>query len=210
MQRKGTVTQPVTTTTTRPKDFGASSKQDLPRLNNSRPQSPSHCLVCVLLTILCTFGVFYVGQFENPLSRDEAKYAWLLHPPSLDFHAVLPEETAEKIHLGKRYDCERPMLLGNHINGEGGWPICISEHIYKEIKHHMCVVYSVGLADDISFDLAVDALGCEVFAYDHTIGHLPPTIDTLTNNIKWTQWGVGVLPEPPNPQQKYIKVSFIS
>ncbi|WP_321892790.1 class I SAM-dependent methyltransferase [Paraburkholderia tropica] len=46
---------------------------------------------------------------------------------------------------------------------------------YLMVDHqlHNAVAYSLGINDDVSWDLDMAALGCEIYQYDHTVDRLP-------------------------------------
>jgi len=50
-------------------------------------------------------------------------------------------------------------------SGDGGWEVCLDH-----LDPSNCVVYSFGISNDPSFDLAIADFGCHVFAFDPTIG----------------------------------------
>ena len=63
---------------------------------------------------------------------------------------------------------------------EGTWPICLDDFPKK------CLVYSVGVADDWSFDKLMGSLGCQVHSFDPTVD-LP---EALAPNVTFHQWGL--------------------
>ena len=56
------------------------------------------------------------------------------------------------------------------------------------------VVYSLGIGDNVSWDMDMAALGCQIFQYDHTIEHLP----VEHPNFHWSKRGVAGT-ETPDP-----------
>ena len=65
----------------------------------------------------------------------------------------------------------------------GDWTICLDD-----LDATQCLVYSIGIANDWRFDLAMAELGCEVHAFDPTVA-LP---EQLAANITFHQWGLQV------------------
>jgi len=56
---------------------------------------------------------------------------------------------------------------------DGEWFVCL-DNIFKDVNRNKCLVYSFGLADDITFENELSDLGCTVHAYDPTV--TPPEI----------------------------------
>jgi hypothetical protein len=99
------------------------------------------------------------------------------------------------LQLSLRFQCTRLARLGT--TSDGGWTICL-DYIQPKIRSHVfssklsnaiassssadstahqfldshrpCLVYSFGIADETSFDFAAEAIGCEVFMFDPSIG----------------------------------------
>jgi hypothetical protein len=132
----------------------------------------------------------------------EGKFAFIRHPPIVDLRIVSDPEAASLAGLTVTKECERFAFFG-HMRGraskvaaadqrDGGWAFCITEPLKAKMRANDCVAYSFGISDDISFDLAVDAAGCTVRAFDHTIEGLPSTTDrTITHNIDYHHFGLG-------------------
>ncbi|XP_063729018.1 probable methyltransferase-like protein 24, partial [Symsagittifera roscoffensis] len=69
--------------------------------------------------------------------------------------------------------------------------VCADDfHPKSTTNEQDCLVYSFGISDDLSFEDAVAAQGCEVFAFDHTIKRLPSTKNS--RKIHWKPIGLGV------------------
>jgi FkbM family methyltransferase len=72
----------------------------------------------------------------------------------------------------------------------GGWTICTGVGLGSE-----SVIYSVGVGEDISFDLSlIKALGCKIFAFDPT----PRSIawlrtQQLPKEFQFFPWGLGAI-----------------
>ncbi len=64
---------------------------------------------------------------------------------------------------------------------EGVWPICLDD-----LHAQSCLVYSIGIADDWSFDELLGSLGCQVHSFDPTVD-LP---ESLAPNVTFHQWGL--------------------
>lgn len=54
------------------------------------------------------------------------------------------------------------------------------------------VAYSLGINDDVSWDLDMAALGCEIYQYDHTIDRLP----VENPRFHWFKQGIAAQPTP--------------
>lgn len=65
--------------------------------------------------------------------------------------------------------------------GGGDWHVCMDD-----LDLNDCLVYSVGIADDWSFDSAMGKLGCEVHSFDPTVD-LP---ENLAPNVTFHQIGL--------------------
>ncbi|XP_077984799.1 putative methyltransferase-like protein 24 [Glandiceps talaboti] len=57
--------------------------------------------------------------------------------------------------------------MGNADPHDGGWEICFDDIL--QLKAANCVVYSVGIGNDWSFDDAMEKYGCDVYSFDPTI-----------------------------------------
>ena len=55
---------------------------------------------------------------------------------------------------------------------DGSKFVCMDQ-LLKDIENGECLIYSFGVADDWSFEDIMDELGCEVYALDGSIDHLP-------------------------------------
>ena len=63
---------------------------------------------------------------------------------------------------------------------------------YIMVDHdlHNAVAYSLGINDDVSWDLDMAALGCQIYQYDHTIPRLP----IEHPNFHWYKKGIAAKP----------------
>ena len=68
-----------------------------------------------------------------------------------------------------------------HGAGDGHWPVCLDNFRYED-----CLVYSVGVSGDWSFDELMGRRGCEVHSFDPTVD-LPTS---LAPNVTFHQWGL--------------------
>ncbi|XP_077990084.1 putative methyltransferase-like protein 24 [Glandiceps talaboti] len=66
--------------------------------------------------------------------------------------------------------CRMTQHMGNSIDEDGGWDICFDP--VQGLDSRQCTVYSVGIANDWSFDEAMANYGCDVFSFDPSI-HKP-------------------------------------
>ena len=51
------------------------------------------------------------------------------------------------------------------------------DSIYDDVRNNRCLVYSYGIADDLTFEEDMASLGCVVHAYD-------PTVDVKSDDVK--------------------------
>ncbi|XP_070552256.1 uncharacterized protein [Ptychodera flava] len=95
--------------------------------------------------------------------------------------AVIPEEGKPDDWDGevKRFlkylrtnqmSCKESHHMGHDANDDGGWDVCFEPRI--GLNSTTCLVYSIGIGDDWSFDEAMATYGCDVFAFDPSI-HKP-------------------------------------
>ena len=83
---------------------------------------------------------------------------------------------------------------------DGGWAFCITEKLRKRMRANVCIVYSFGISNDISFDLSADAVGCVVRAFDHTIQGLPIVADqSINHSIDYHHIGLGTSSQSRDP-----------
>ncbi|XP_077863768.1 putative methyltransferase-like protein 24 isoform X2 [Saccoglossus kowalevskii] len=74
------------------------------------------------------------------------------------------KETMVKYLHTITYKCQNDTRFGK--SGDGGWNICMDVGILP----NNCIVYSFGINNDWSFDDAIANYGCNVYAFDPTIG----------------------------------------
>ncbi|XP_063725171.1 uncharacterized protein LOC134853150 [Symsagittifera roscoffensis] len=95
--------------------------------------------------------------------------------------------------------CNKLLRVGTgifpNIAGWRSWDghkyVCADDfHPSSTTNEQDCLVYSFGISDDLSFEDAVAAQGCHVFAYDHTIKRLPYANNS--HRIHWKPIGLGV------------------
>lgn len=78
---------------------------------------------------------------------------------------------------------------GNWVAGpqhqvDGDKFVCLDNIIKKD----SCIVYSFGISNDWTFEDVMDKIGCQIFAYDHTINADP----RRGNNINFFKTGLGI------------------
>ncbi|KAJ1444702.1 methyltransferase domain-containing protein [Pelagophyceae sp. CCMP2097] len=109
----------------------------------------------------------------------------------------LLEDKALGIHLGlaARAGCHK-RRLGSP--SDGGWTACVERDSadgperFVGSKGEPCLVYSIGIRKDWTFDLAAAAAGCEVHSFDPTIG-LDPAGRPRGVNVTFHPWGLGAV-----------------
>ena len=75
--------------------------------------------------------------------------------------------------------------------GDGGKSVCLSADgsgFWAARAQSSCLVYSFGIRDDWTFDLAMRDRGCEVHSFDPTIGERPPK---KPKNVNFHPIGLG-------------------
>ena len=77
-----------------------------------------------------------------------------------------------------------PSALCKNLKQTQGWTVCLDDILAAGIQN--CLIYSVGVADEYGFDLAMGAMGCEVHAFDPTCT-LP---EKLGPNVTFHKWGL--------------------
>ncbi|XP_070552261.1 uncharacterized protein [Ptychodera flava] len=113
---------------------------------------------------LCCYYGTWLQTFQTP---------FVLQPS-----AVIPEEgkpddwDGEVKRLLKhlrtnQMSCKQSRHMGHDVNADGGWDVCFEPH--KGLNSTKCLVYSIGIGDDWSFDEAMAAYGCDVFSFDPSI-----------------------------------------
>lgn len=135
----------------------------MPRLIKAdRIQKPMYLVVCTMFLGLLVLTSMSLSA-EATFVESQAWQTWCLQTGS-----CLPEAQCDDI-------------LQDPNNNEGNWPVCLDELLPED-----CLVYSVGIADDWSFDELMGAFGCEVHAFDPTVD-LPTS---LAPNVTFLQWGL--------------------
>ncbi|XP_077861542.1 putative methyltransferase-like protein 24 [Saccoglossus kowalevskii] len=66
----------------------------------------------------------------------------------------------------QEYTCKNMKRMGYAAPRDGGWFICMDVHI----DSNSCIVYSVGIANNWSFDDDMAEFGCKVYSFDPSIG----------------------------------------
>ncbi|XP_077984798.1 uncharacterized protein LOC144439386 [Glandiceps talaboti] len=66
--------------------------------------------------------------------------------------------------------CKKSQHMGNDLDEDGGWDICFDPGVGLDTDG--CLVYSIGIGEDWSFDEAMAGYGCDVFSFDPSI-HQP-------------------------------------
>ncbi|XP_077865216.1 putative methyltransferase-like protein 24 [Saccoglossus kowalevskii] len=80
---------------------------------------------------------------------------------------VTPEQTMYLVTnytTNITYTCQSDIRFGN--KAEGGWNVCMD----VGITPGACIVYSIGIGNDWSFDQDMAKYGCNVYSFDPTIG----------------------------------------
>lgn len=138
-------------------------------------------LLCVIVFLYAASNVLldaisvsnHAWKKSHKLSLVQDLYARITRP------GVTPEAAAN-LGLGVlRTTCKEVKRFGHA--SDGGWDVCTDN-----IDFASCIVYSVGIKDDTSFDEAMVAAGCKVFAFDPTIGRA--TGDDLGKGIEFFAW----------------------
>ena len=58
----------------------------------------------------------------------------------------------------------------NYAKGvDGQYPVCLDQAVRPSLSKPRCLVYSIGINDNWSFDEAMERHGCEIFAFDPSI-----------------------------------------
>ena len=78
-----------------------------------------------------------------------------------------------------------PSALCKELKITQGWQVCMDD-VWPAIRAGTCLVYAVGAADEIGFDLDMGALGCEVHTFDPTV----TLADKLSQNVTFHKWGL--------------------
>jgi len=68
------------------------------------------------------------------------------------------------------YKCTDKRTIGGMPNGDGQWTVCFDKLKGILGRKEPCVVYSIGSANDFTFDDKMHDLGCEVHTFDPTVG----------------------------------------
>ena len=102
--------------------------------------------------------------------RDEASFRWLSDVYKTQF-------------LELQGDCLLPSRIGP--DGDGGKIVCA-----QELRHDLCVIYSLGSRLDFSFEIAAyNQTGCSIFTFDCTVGDVEHT--TVPDGVAFFPWCVG-------------------
>ncbi|XP_077998655.1 putative methyltransferase-like protein 24 [Glandiceps talaboti] len=105
------------------------------------------------------------GSYEEPEGND--------HPESIEyleqlFNVLDKEQVSGALMsylLTPTYECKGDLRMGDAPPKDGGWNICTD----VGLKSTSCIVYSVGIGDNWSFDDDMAAYGCNVYSFDPSI-----------------------------------------
>jgi len=111
---------------------------------------------------------------------------------------VLTQTDAAQKGLGLTATCKSHATLGGGIGKrEGSWTICLDDdRLVQRMKEKECVVYSIGVRDDWSFDSAMARLGCTVYAFDPSIHREAGDLDV---GVHFEPFGIGSKDEISEP-----------
>ena len=107
----------------------------------------------------------------------------------------LPEPL--KQGLGRLVDCPGRLTQLGHpdqLGADGGWITCLGAPSFRQPrpKTGECVVYSVGVKGDVSFELdARRRLGCEVHSFDPTVDYEAALYRRRTGGAAFHKVGLG-------------------
>ncbi|XP_070571974.1 probable methyltransferase-like protein 24 isoform X1 [Ptychodera flava] len=71
-----------------------------------------------------------------------------------------------KYALTPTYTCKKEIHMGHAPPKDGGWDLCLD----VEVTPQSCIVYSIGISNNWSFDNDAVKYGCDVYSFDPTIG----------------------------------------
>ena len=72
---------------------------------------------------------------------------------------------------------------------DGTKTVCFNEELLDAMRSGKCLVYSFGLADDVSWELAMAEMGCRVRGFDPTVNI--PEMNEQANNPNVTFHNIG-------------------
>lgn len=150
----------------------------------------------ILGSLLLFLAATSIGQCVSGLLESEPTVAPRRPHLATGFGPIEPmtEGLAVRLQipLSGKFKCVRRARLGT--TDDGGWTVCL-DPLHAKIRAHTatsssssvastaavtaslsasrqpsCLVYSFGVGDEISFDIAAEALGCSVFMFDPTVG----------------------------------------
>lgn len=130
---------------------------------------------------------FYLG-FPSPSCKTEFNAQNTLTSDNLydvEFFQHWNDESC-KLYFefgGRVYREEKSNIVG--IDGQKA--VCLDPGLTPPIG--LCVVYSFGLSDDWSFDIAMESYGCDVYAFDPSIKH--PQLPNNTKRVHYFNFGLG-------------------
>ncbi|XP_077869219.1 uncharacterized protein LOC102802408 [Saccoglossus kowalevskii] len=101
-------------------------------------------------------------QLEGAATKTDAEeeYMDLFYPADLEANRLL--EYITKTHI--KINCSISKHMGKDEDKDGGWDICFDPIL--GLNSTQCLVYSIGIGEDFSFDEAMAKYGCNVFSFD--------------------------------------------
>jgi hypothetical protein len=157
-------------------------------------KKPAAALLCAaLLCLLCTLVLFGPAARQAPLP-DPCYNKGSAACSSITADAPMRAYTGlQQVADGSPGQCEQ-RRFGHE--GDGGWYACIEPGSSSEDDVRFlgqqpdspCLVYSFGIRDDWTFDVAMRDAGCEVHSFDPTIG-----------TPRRCRWGSDLLPHGCQP-----------
>ncbi|KAK3266494.1 hypothetical protein CYMTET_24884 [Cymbomonas tetramitiformis] len=133
---------------------------------------------------------FFPGVSQSPVVTAYLDHAQIASPPAIQASAQLSAEvsaslaTLSELVLSSDppYKCLHKVRVGTQA--DGGWFICADIKPKRD-----CVVYSVGIANDYSFDVEFGRrYGCKVYSFDPTISH--PHKLSRDADVRFFQFGM--------------------
>ena len=105
--------------------------------------------------------------------------------------STLSQHATMRTFLGLEVSSVNCSLKHFGPRGDGGKSVCLSADgsgFWAARAQSSCLVYSFGIRDDWTFDLAMRDRGCEVHSFDPTIGERPPK---KPKNVNFHPIGLG-------------------
>eukprot|EP00823_Brevimastigomonas_motovehiculus_P008585 TRINITY_DN7895_c0_g1_i1.p1 TRINITY_DN7895_c0_g1~~TRINITY_DN7895_c0_g1_i1.p1 ORF type:complete len:275 (+),score=55.64 TRINITY_DN7895_c0_g1_i1:109-933(+) len=118
-----------------------------------------------------------------------ALYGWSRYDPNA--WNKKRSQNLKELSLNIEYEC--PMARFGELE-DGGKQVCLHSFT-PNLKN--CIIYSIGVDGEWTFDQAIAAMGCQIYAFDPFIPH--DTGDNFMNdpNIHYYKIGLSALDSPP-------------